>query len=216
MPIPWSIKRRSRKDNPDQAAVRSWSTSLPDLPYARTEVEEISKLYPKEEVRLLIGKDASEENAKHADISHYRIVHFASHGLIDEERPQLSALVLSPNKTGEEDGFLTMREVFDLKLKADLVVLSACKTGLGRQIRGEGMDGLSRAFFYAGTSRVLVSLWNVYDPSTAEFMTMFYRNLKDNQMNESAALQQARLKMIQSKKYSHPYYWAPFILIGRN
>lgn len=198
------------------AAVRSWSTSLPNLPFARTEVEAISKLYSKEDVRVLIGKEASEENVKNMNILDYRIIHIASHGLIDEERPQLSALVLTPGSKGQEDGFLTMREVFDLKLKADLVVLSACKTGLGRQIRGEGMDGLSRAFFFAGASRVLVSLWNVYDPSTADFMTTFYRNLKDNGMHETEALQQARLEMIHSKKYSHPYYWAPFILIGRN
>jgi CHAT domain-containing protein len=109
---------------------------------------------------------------------------------------------------------LTMREVFDLKLNAELVVLSACKTGLGKIIRGEGITGLSRAFLCAGTPTVLVSLWNVYDRSTADLMTSFYKNLETQGMNKAAALREARLEMIRSKKYSHPYYWAPFVLIG--
>lgn len=194
-------------------AFREWSTSLPELPYARVEVEEISTLFSKEEVSVLIGKDASEQNVKKMDLEQYRIVHFASHGLIDEDRPQFSALLLSTGDS-EEDGYLTMREIFDLRLRADLVVLSACKTGRGQQVRGEGVAGLSRAFFCAGSSGVLVSLWNVYDRSTANFMTSFYRSLKQNPTSSSAALRQARLKMIRDKKYSHPYYWAPFILIG--
>src|SRR5262249_28460860 len=133
---------------------------------------------------------------------------------IDEEHPQFSALVLSANPSDKEDGFLTMPEVFDLNLNSDLVVLSACKSGLGEKIRGEGVMGLSRAFLCAGTSSVLVSLWNVYDSSTAEFMENFYRAMQINHSNHAAALKQARLQMIQSGKYSHPYYWAPFVLIG--
>lgn len=194
---------------------RDWSTSLPELPYARAEVEEISKLYPKDAVKVLVGKEASEANVKELKLDEYRIVHFASHGLIDEDHPQFSALVLNGSEAaGGEDGFLTMREVFELKLNADLVVLSACKSGLGQQIRGEGVAGLSRAFFCAGTSSVLVSLWNVYDRSTAHFMTAFYKGLQQDGYNKAAAVREARLKMIRSKNYSHPYYWAPFILVG--
>ena len=141
--------------------VRDWSTSLPPLPFAKKEVESISKLFPKGSTTLLIGKDATEVNAKKMDLQNYRIVHFASHGLIDEEHPQFSSLIL--NAGGGEDGYLTMREVFDLKLNADLVVLSACKSGLGQRIRGEGVNGLSRSFLGAGASSVLVSLWNVSD-----------------------------------------------------
>ena len=192
---------------------REWSASLADLPYTKAEVEGISRLYTKEQATVLLGKDASEQNAKTMDLANYNVVHFASHGLIDEERPEFSALVLTPGGPGGEDGFLTMREVFDLKLNADLVVLSACKTGLGHQIRGEGVAGLSRAFFGAGASRVLVSLWNVNDRSTSDFMVDFYRSL-NQESARSAALRDARLKMIRSKKYSHPYYWAPFILVG--
>lgn len=194
---------------------RDWSTSWPELPYARAEVEEISKLYPKDEVKVLVGKDASEANVKGLKLDEYRIVHFASHGWIDEDHPQFSALVLNGSEAaGGEDGFLTMREVFELKLNADLVVLSACKSGLGQQIRGEGVAGLSRAFFCAGTSSVLVSLWNVSDRSTADFMTNFYKGLRQDGFNKATAVREARLKMIRSKNYSHPYYWAPFILVG--
>jgi len=194
--------------------VSNWSTSLQPLPFAKTEVEEISKLYPKGSTTLLIGKDASEVNAKKMDLQDYRIVHFASHGLIDEEHPQFSSLIL--NSGGDEDGYLTMREVFDLKLNADLVVLSACKSGLGQRIRGEGMTGLSRSFFGAGASSVLVSLWNVSDRSTSKFMISFYSEMETAKLTEAAALKAARRKMILSKKYSHPYYWSPFILIGKS
>lgn len=195
-------------------SLRDGSTSLEQLPYAKAEVEEISKLYPKASTTLLIGKDATEENAKQLDLQDYRIVHFASHGLIDEEHPQFSSLIL--NSGGKEDGYLTMREVFDLKLNADLVVLSACKSGLGQRIRGEGVTGLSRSFFGAGASSVLVSLWNVYDRSTSDFMSSFYDQMEESKLNKTAALKAARRKMILSKKYSHPYYWSPFILIGRS
>lgn len=194
--------------------LKASGTVLPALPNARLEVARIAALYPKGEVTVLTGKDASEKNVKRMDLSQYKRVHFASHGLIDQDRPQFSALLLASEATGEEDGHLTMREVFDLHLHADFVVLSACRTGLGHQIRGEGISGLSRAFFCAGTSSVLVSLWNVYDRSTAEFMTSFYRHLATKGMNKAAALKEARMQMIGNGKYSHPYYWAPFVLIG--
>ncbi len=193
--------------------IRDWSGSLSELPYARVEVEQISRLYPKEKTSIFIGKDASESNAKTMRLDEFPTVHLASHGLIDEERPQLSSVVLNAGSP-QEDGYLTMREVFELKLNADLVVLSACKTGLGKQIRGEGVTGLARAFFCAGASSILVSLWNVNDRSTADFMTDFYSNYIQRKMSKTASLKEARLKMIRGKKYSHPYYWSPFILIG--
>ena len=148
------------------AAVRGWGTLGP-LPNARTEVQNIANLYPKDQVTVFEGKQASEKNFKQSDLQEYKRIHFASHGLIDEEKPEFSALVLSGDEKGSEDGYLTMREVFDLKLNADLVVLSACKTGLGKEVRGEGVTGISRAFLCAGTPSVLVSLWDVYDRSTA-------------------------------------------------
>lgn len=195
---------------------QQWSASLSDLPYSKVEAEQIARLFPQKEVTLMVGTDASETAVKSLNLSQYRMIHFASHGLIDEQKPQFSALLLYPGTGKLEDGFLTMREVFDLKLNADLVVLSACKTGLGRQIRGEGIDSLSRAFFTAGASNVIMSFWNVFDLSTAQFMTDFYGAMLKNGSDKAAALRQARLKMIDGKQFNHPYYWAPFILMGRN
>jgi CHAT domain-containing protein len=195
------------------ATIRGWGTLGP-LPNARAEVQKIASLYSKDQVTVLEGKQASEKNFKQTDLQEYKRIHFASHGLIDEEKPEFSSLVLSSDEKGSEDGYLTMREVFDLKLNADLVVLSACKTGLGKEVRGEGVTGISRAFLCAGTPSVLVSLWDVYDKSTADFMASFYKNMETKNMNKSAALREARLQMIASKKFSHPYYWAPFVLIG--
>jgi len=195
------------------ANVRGWGILGP-LPNARTEVQNIARLYPKDQVTVFEGKQASEKNFKQTNLQEYKRIHFASHGLIDEEKPEFSALVLSSDERGSEDGYLTMREVFDLKLNADLVVLSACKTGLGKEVRGEGVTGISRAFLCAGTPSVLVSLWDVNDRSTADFMASFYKNMETKNMNKSAALREARLQMIASKRFSHPYYWAPFVLIG--
>ena len=189
------------------------TSSLTELPNARLEVEKISVLYPKQRTMLLIGKEASEAKLKTMRLHDFRTIHLASHGLIDEERPQLSSIYLNAGNSNE-DGYLTMREIFDLKLDSDLVVLSACKSGLGRNIRGEGFMGLARAFICAGASSVVVSLWNVNDRSTADFMAAFYSARIKQQLSKSSALKQARVQLIQSKTYSHPYYWAPFILIG--
>lgn len=186
----------------------------PPLPFAKSEVESIAHFFPTSDVTLLVGNQATEENMKKLELNQYKNLHFASHGLINEARPQLSALVLTGSASGKEDGYLTMREIFDLKLDADLVVLSACKTGLGSQIRGEGVTGLYRAFLCAGTSSVLVSLWNVSDKSASDLMTSFYRNMEKDGMSKGAALKKARLEMISRKGYSHPYYWSSFILIG--
>jgi CHAT domain-containing protein len=204
------------KGSQASSSIREWVGTLGALPYTRPEVQGIASLYPSDQTNVFIGSQATEKNLKSLDLQQYKYIHFASHGLIDEQKPQFSALILSPDAKNEEDGFLTAREVFDLKLNADLVVLSACKTGLGKRIRGEGVTGLSRAFLCAGAPSVLVSLWNVYDHSTAEFMKDFYQSLEEQKMNKADALREARLKMMKTSKYSHPYYWAPFVLIGNN
>jgi CHAT domain-containing protein/Tfp pilus assembly protein PilF len=184
------------------------------LPNTKTEVEEIAKLYRRNAVATFTGEAASEKNVKSIKLDDYKKVHFATHGLINEAQPQFSSLLLSFNQNEKEDGYLMMREIFDLKLNAELVVLSACRTGLGQEIRGEGVRSLARAFIYAGTPSVLVTLWNVSDKSTADFMKMFYSKMEKEHLNKAAALRAARLQMIRGKKYSHPYYWAPFVLIG--
>jgi CHAT domain-containing protein len=159
--------------------------------------------------------DASEANVRTRALDGYRVLHFATHGLLDTERPQFTGLALSAAGDGADDGFLRVDEVFNLRLGSPLVVLSACETGLGRERRGEGVIGLTRAFMYAGAPTVGVSLWSVADRSTAELMPDFYRRyLAARGHSPAAALRAAQQQMIAGKKYSAPFYWAPFVLVG--
>jgi len=160
--------------------------------------------------------NASETNASTRDLSQYRVLHFATHGLLDTERPQFTGLVLSLVGNRGADGYLRTGEIFNLRLGAPLVMLSACETGLGRERRGEGVIGLTRAFLYAGAPAVGVTLWSVADRSTAVLMTDFYRRLlaADNPAPAAAALRDARLQLIEGRQYSAPYHWAPFVLVG--
>lgn len=181
----------------------------------RREVEQISALFPKDQVSLLLREEASEENAKTAGrFNQFRFVHFATHGLLNEEKPSHSGLVLNLDSAQKsEDGLLQAYEIFNLKLNADLVVLSGCETGLGKDVKGEGLVGLSHAFFYAGTPSLVVSLWKVQDRSTADLMVNLYREIGRTQ-TKSEALRQAKLSLIQQGRYADPYYWAPFVLTG--
>lgn len=181
------------------------------LRYSHEEVKRISSLIPRSTV--LEREKASEDLVKSANLADYKIIHFAAHGLIDDQKPARSAIILTLDNDPAEDGFLQMREVFNLKLNADLAVLSSCQTGLGQFIKGEGMEGISRAFFYAGSSSVVMSLWTINDQVSAQFMERFYYHLKGNE-NLAEALRQVKIEMIQSEIVSHPYYWAGFILSG--
>ncbi|MDQ3586448.1 MAG: CHAT domain-containing protein [Acidobacteriota bacterium] len=159
--------------------------------------------------------DANEANVKARDISKYRVLHIATHGLLNAERPQFTGVVLSLVGNREGDGFLRTDEIFNLRLGSPLVMLSACETGLGKEKRGEGVIGLTRAFMYAGAPTVGVSLWSVADRSTAELMADFYKRLLTKQATTpAAALRAAQQQMITGKKYSAPFYWAPFVLVG--
>ncbi len=183
------------------------------LKYSGQEIEKISALFKPARKDTLLRDRASEENFKSQDLADYRIIHFATHAFIDDKKPARSAIVLSLDQDPKEDGFLQMREVFNLKLKADLVTLSACQTGLGQLIRGEGIEGLSRAFFYAGASSVLLSLWAVNDQASYQLLERFYVHLRSaNPVMES--LRQAKLEMIDSGVLAHPYYWAGFVVAG--
>jgi len=181
------------------------------LKYSHEEIKKISNLIPKSTV--LEREKATEDLVKSANLSDYKILHFAAHGLIDDQKPARSAIVLTLDNDPTEDGFLQMREVLNLKLNADLVVLSACQTGLGQFIRGEGIESLSRAFFFAGASSVLMSLWTINDQVSSQFMERFYFHLKSGE-TVAEALRKVKLEMIDSKVVSHPYYWATFILSG--
>jgi CHAT domain-containing protein len=162
---------------------------------------------------VLLNKEANEKNIKSSTITNYSILHFATHGIVNEEKPELSQLFLNGTNDGE-DGNLYSGEIYNLKLDAKLVVLSACQTGLGKITKGEGIIGLSRALIYAGAKNVLVSLWTVSDSSTPELMTQFYFFNFSNH-SDAESLRMSKLKLIQDKKFAHPYYWGPFIYIGQ-
>jgi CHAT domain-containing protein len=159
---------------------------------------------------------ASREKATSAELANYRIVHFATHGLLDNEHPELSGLVLSlvDEHGRRKNGFLDLEDIYNLNLPAELVVLSACETGLGKDIRGEGLIGLTRGFMYAGASRVVASLWNVDDVATAELMGRFYKGMEQDGLRPAAALRQAQIQMWKQKDWSAPYYWAAFQMQG--
>ncbi len=192
------------------------TTGIPQLPYTRREAEQITRLTPKSANLLALGAKANRPAALDPSLAEYRFVHFATHGYLDPERPGLSALLLSfeDEKGGREDGFLRVNDVYNLEFHADLVVLSACQTGLGKDVRGEGLLGMPRAFLYAGAPRVVVSLWNVNDRATAELMTTLYRRMLQNGLRPSAALRQAQLALRKQSKWASPYYWAAFVQQG--
>ncbi|HEY6803278.1 MAG TPA: CHAT domain-containing protein [Pyrinomonadaceae bacterium] len=190
---------------------------LARLAGTRVEADQISKLAKTSgaQADLWLDLDANEDNLATRDITKYRIIHVATHGLLNAERPQFTGVVLSLVGNKNADGFLRTDEVFNLRLGGPLVMLSACETGLGKEKRGEGVMGLTRAFMYAGAPTVGVSLWSVADKSTADLMTDFYRRLLSaNGPTSSSALRDAQLSMIAGKKYSAPFYWAPFVLVG--
>jgi len=164
---------------------------------------------------IWLDLDASESKVKTTDVSKYRILHVATHGLLNTERPQFTGVVLSLVGNRDGDGFLRTDEIFNLRLGSPLVMLSACETGLGKERRGEGVIGLTRAFMYAGAPTVGVSLWSVSDKSTADLMIDFYRRLLTKQSpSPSASMRAAQVAMIEGKKYSAPFHWAPFVLVG--
>lgn len=189
------------------------NNNLDELPATETEIETIAGLFPAGSSELLLFANANEGRVKSNDISKYNYLHFATHGLVDETDPELSQIFL--NEDAPEDGHLFAGEIYNLNLNADLAVLSACQTGLGKFSKGEGVIGLSRALVYAGARNLIVSFWSVADESTAQLMTDFYSTLLKNQNKGFRyALQQSKIKMIASGKFAEPYYWAPFVLIG--
>ncbi len=199
----------------DNSSVSPEGYRLERLINSGKEVEGISRFFSENKSVILLREKASEEALKNDDLlSDCRYLHFATHGVIDEKNPAESSIVLSQDNDPTEDGFLKAREIFNLKTDAELVVLSACQTGLGKLVRGEGMVGLSRAFMYAGTPSIVVSLWSVSDASTATLMEELYRNLIEKGLSKGDALRQAQLSLIDSGHYAHPFYWAPFTLIG--
>jgi CHAT domain-containing protein len=187
--------------------------NLDDLPGTETEVNAIANVFTGNTSSVAKFSDASEDLVKSGALTKFNYLHFATHGVVDETDPELSRIYLQNGKN--DDGNLFAGEIYNLRLNADLTVLSACQTGLGKLSKGEGVIGLSRALVYAGSKNIIVSFWSVADESTSQLMTDFYKfMLQHKSQNFRETLQEAKLKMINEGKYAAPYYWAPFVLIG--
>jgi CHAT domain-containing protein len=183
----------------------------------RREAAAISALVPERERMQALDFRASRTTALRPEMGEYRIVHFATHGMLNNIHPELSGIVLSlVDEAGKrQDGFLRLQDIYNLKLQAELVVLSACQTGLGKEIKGEGLIGLTRGFMYAGAPRVVASLWKVDDRATSELMKRFYQGLLGpERLRPAGALRQAQLSIWKQKQWRAPYYWAAFVLQG--
>jgi CHAT domain-containing protein len=189
---------------------------LSRLPATRKEAQVIVAGIPAGAGMEALDFRASRATALNPSLAEYRIVHFATHGLLNSLHPELSGLVLSlVDRQGRpQDGFLGLQDVYNLNLPADMVVLSGCRTGLGQEISGEGLVGLTRGFMYAGASRVVASLWSVNDEATAELMAGFYKAIERDEMRPAAALREAQIRMWKRKGWRAPYYWAAFQLQG--
>jgi CHAT domain-containing protein/Tfp pilus assembly protein PilF len=200
----------------EHVADSSGRLKIPRLPFTREEADQILAVAPRSGNLKALDFNASRALATSVELSKYRYVHFATHGYLDSERPDLSAVVLSlVDENGRpQDGFLRAHDIYNLNLPAELVVLSACQTGLGKEIRGEGLVGLTQGFMYAGARRVLVSLWNVNDKATAELMQRFYRHMLKDKESPAASLRLAQVEMWKQKQWHSPYYWAAFTMQG--
>ena len=209
--LPRGIQRAARDLGLNDAEL-----AIPRLPGTRREADQILALVPRSQSKAAFDFAASRQTAASKELAEYRYVHFATHGFLNSLHPELSGIVLSmvDDKGNPQDGFLLAHEVFNLKLSAELVVLSACRTGLGKQVRGEGLVGLTRGFMYAGAPRVVVSLWSVSDEATAELMAVFYRGMLSEKLRPAAALRAAQISLMKEGRWQSPFYWAAFTLQG--
>ncbi|MEN8121154.1 MAG: CHAT domain-containing tetratricopeptide repeat protein [Bacteroidota bacterium] len=195
---------------------------ISSLPASEKEVKTINQKFKQKKIasEIKVFNDASEECLKLNTIKKYKYLHIATHGFVNSEKPELSGIILAENMAGGNDGVLYSGEIYNLELNSDLVVLSACETGLGKVSKGEGIIGLTRALLYAGTNNIIVSLWRVSDNSTADLMIDFYDSFlndmerKNLKFAYSDYLRMSKLNMIKNEKFGHPFFWSPFILIG--
>jgi CHAT domain-containing protein len=207
------VPRASPKDGAP-LPVRS-GISLTRLAASSREAAAIAELAPGR-IWTALGFQASRATAFGGELARHRIVHFATHGVIDSETPQLSGLVLSlvDEEGRAQEGFLGLDDIYNLDLHYDLVVLSGCETALGREMRGEGLVGLTRGFLYAGAARVLASLWQVQDRPATELMVRFYRAMLQDRLPPAAALRAAQLSLSRERRWQDPFYWGAFVLQG--
>lgn len=206
-------RRRDLARSPEEALE---PTRLQHLFFARQELNVLRKLAPDGDALIYSDFDATRERLRDLDLRQYRILHFATHGLLNAKQPELSGLVLSLfDRDGQPvSGFVGLSDIYKLRAPVDLVVLSACRTALGKDVRGEGLIGLTRGFMYAGASTVVASLWKVDDEATAELMKRFYANMLQRGMTPATALRAAQNSIRQEPQWRSPYYWAAFTLQG--
>lgn len=201
-------------------ALRSGADSgldgLRRLRFSRQEADAIARLAGSDAKLEAVDFAANRKLATSDELGQYRVIHFATHGIINNSHPELSGIVLSlvDEKGQPQNGFLRLYDLYNLKLSADLVVLSACQTALGKEIRGEGLVGLTRGFMYAGAPRVIASLWQIDDRASAEFMKRFYEAMLTQKLRPAAALRAAQVSMSQDPRWHEPHYWAAFTLQG--
>jgi CHAT domain-containing protein len=196
---------------PEAPAAATRSASFEPIPEAEEEARAVAALYGDRGV-IVIGRDANEALIER-DADEYDILHIAAHGLTDDMDPMFSAVLLAPAPDGTEDGFLEAREIAGWNLKASVAILSACASGGGKVTAGEGVIGLSWALFVAGCPTAVVSLWDVNSAATRELMVLFHERLRGGD-SPAAAMRHAQISLRRSKRYSHPFFWAPFVVIG--
>lgn len=207
--------RRALRDAGDIGSVDG-NFSLDRLRFTRGEADAIIAAAPRGSSMMAVDFDARRERVLDRQLKQFRIVHLATHGILNSNHPELSGLVFSlVNEKGQaEDGFLKLNDIYNMDLPLEMIVLSACETAVGKEVKGEGLVGLTRGFMYAGAARVVASLWDVQDEATAELMKRFYNYLLEKKMPAAAALRQAQLDLMETHSRTKPYYWAGFVLQG--
>jgi CHAT domain-containing protein len=214
--------RRSYEDRPASLnrAIRNIGRSqyIPRLPASRDEANAIASVLRSEDpqaVQVALDFDASRAHVLTDGLTRFRLVHFATHGIVDGRQPEMSGLILSlvDRRGRSQDGYLRLGDIYKLKLSADLVVLSSCDSALGKDLEAEGIIGLPRGFLYAGAKSVIASLWKVNDDATAALMSRLYARIKKGE-SPGLALRGAQLEMLRDEQWSNPYYWAAFVLQG--
>ncbi|MDF5718802.1 MAG: CHAT domain-containing protein, partial [Rhizonema sp. NSF051] len=211
------LERSALKRSADSLNRQGWGR----LPGTRKEADAILNVFtsipvPDSKSLQVFDFDANYNRATSSALNQFRILHFATHGFVNDANPELSGIVLSlVDKQGKDiRGYLRLGDLFNLDYPADLIVLSACETGLGKEIQGEGLVGLTRGLMYAGAERLVVSLWQVDDQGTSEFMREFYQQMLHSNKPANEALRATQLKMWLSEKWRNPNYWAAFTFLG--
>jgi CHAT domain-containing protein len=199
-----------------RSAAESGVDGLVRLRFSRQEADEIARLAGDKRNLKAVDFAANRATATDPRLGDYQIVHFATHGLINNQHPDLSGIVLSlvDEQGAAQNGFLRLYDIYNLKLNADLVVLSACQTALGKEIKGEGLVGLTRGFMYAGAPRVVATLWRIDDRASAAMMRRFYEAMLKDGLRPAAALRAAQLSMLRDRRWAASHFWAPFTLQG--